>query len=296
MLSFVLIALLSGMSLSVSSGSIISSRIVSRNTGILIAIAGDIAGLVLQGNLLSKGVQAILPVSSPSIISIALAISTIIFIIGYKMRVPQSVSITFTMALTGIALATGIAINARFLALIIGFWVAAPLVSVVLTMFSLRAVTGSIGKKHVWPLLRNVKVTLIVVSFLCSATLGANSIGLVYASVSEYTNIWVLVIAIMLGSFLLSSGSLKRLGEQILPLRYINALVSQTISVVLVEIATLASLPFSNTQAFTASLYGAALSYKTKLLLRKNTLTIIFSWLVTAVMSLALGYLLTLLL
>ncbi len=296
MLSFVLIALLSGMSLSVSSGSIISSRIVSRNTGILIAIAGYIAGLVLQGNLLSKGVQAILPVSSPSIISIALAISTIIFIIGYKMRVPQSVSITFTMALTGIALATGIAINARFLALIIGFWVAAPLVSVVLTMFSLRAVTGSIGKKHVWPLLRNVKVTLIVVSFLCSATLGANSIGLVYASVSEYTNIWVLVIAIMLGSFLLSSGSLKRLGEQILPLRYINALVSQTISVVLVEIATLASLPFSNTQAFTASLYGAALSYKTKLLLRKNTLTIIFSWLVTAVMSLALGYLLTLLL
>lgn len=296
MLSFVLIALLSGMSLSVSSGSIISSRIVSRNTGILIAIAGHIAGLVLQGNLLSKGVQAILPVSSPSIISIALAISTIIFIIGYKMRVPQSVSITFTMALTGIALATGIAINARFLALIIGFWVAAPLVSVVLTMFSLRAVTGSIGKKHVWPLLRNVKVTLIVVSFLCSATLGANSIGLVYASVSEYTNIWVLVIAIMLGSFLLSSGSLKRLGEQILPLRYINALVSQTISVVLVEIATLASLPFSNTQAFTASLYGAALSYKTKLLLRKNTLTIIFSWLVTAVMSLALGYLLTLLL
>ncbi len=289
-LSFVLVSLISGNSLAVTSGAIISSRIVRRNTGIIIAIAGYISGLVLQGNLLDMSFHTLLPLSSSSTVAIALLVSTTIFIIGYRLRVPQSLSITFAMTLIGIAIASGISINAGFVSLMLLFWISAPLIAVGVTMLLLGAAEKRMRKARIWPALRKIRVMLMLVSFLSAMVMGANGMGLLYSSVKSYTSVWVVMAGIVAGSFLLSSGSLRRLGEQILPIRYLNALVTQSISVVLVEIATLGSLPFSNTQAFTASLYGAALSYKTKLLIRKNTLTIVFSWIITAAISLLLGY------
>ena len=291
MLAFVLIALLSGNNLAVCTGAIISGRMVSKNFGIFITIIGYITGLLLQGNLLTKGFAALLPLSSSPLIAIALGISILVFLISDILRVPQSLSIAFTMALVGVALASGNSLNVSYLLLILAFWILAPLVTVFLTMILLRYTTRKMLKTRLWKTLDAVKITLIIVSFLSAVTLGANTIGLLYASVSAYTSIWIIIGAIVIGSFLLSAGALRRIGDQIIPIRYLNALVSQALSSVLVEIATLASLPFSNTQAFTASLYGVALSYRTKLLLKQTAIVIILAWIANALLSLVLGYL-----
>ncbi len=290
LLAFALVALLSGNNLAVCSGAIISGRMVNRYLGISIAAVGYITGLLLQGNLLGKGLMTILPISSPFLVSVSLAVSTLIFVIGGLLRVPQSLSITFTMALLGVAIASGSAINSQYVSLIIAFWIAAPIVTVFLTFAVLRFATASMRKANIWKTLGKVKIALIILSFLSALTLGANTIGLLYVSVKAYASIWIFIVAILAGSFFLSSGPLRRIGEQILPIRYMNALVSQALSAALVELATLGSLPFSNTQAFTASLYGAALSYKTKIILRGTAFTILFTWVVTAVLSLAIGY------
>jgi len=95
---------------------------------------------------------------------------------------------------------------------------------------------------------------------------------------------------------LLSGGELRRIGNEIISLRYINALNSQVVSVLLVELAVLLSIPLSNSQTFIASIYGSGLSYKNRILLRSPIKSIAITWIGGAFASFALAYLFAMLL
>ncbi|MCL5419596.1 MAG: inorganic phosphate transporter [Candidatus Marsarchaeota archaeon] len=291
-LSFLLLALLAGNNLSVSSGAIISGRIVGRTAGILITVIGYIAGLLAQGSLLGYGFSSIMPLDSATLVSIALTVSIAMFVIGYRLRAPLSFSIIFTTSLIGISLAVSHAISSGFVTYIIAFWVLAPFASVIIAMLLMAHLTRQVSKLPVWSTLRVMKLLLIAASFLAAFTLGANTMGILFVAVRQYTSIWILVAAIVIGGFMMSAGPLKRIGNEILPIRYMNAVVVQSVSVALVELATAFSIPFSNTQAFTAGLYGTGAAYGTKLLPAKPLIIILLTWIFTAIMGLTLGYLL----
>ena len=70
-----------------------------------------------------------------------------------------------------------------------------------------------------------------------------------------------------------------------MPVRYLNAIMSQLVSALEVEIATLFGVPLSNTQTFTASLYGAGYSYKARLMRKKPAYVIVTIWLASAILS-----------
>ncbi len=297
-LLFVLVALVSGNNLSACSGAIISGRIVDRKTGISITILGYLAGFLLQGGLLTAGLNALMPTHSEALIVVALLIALVIFIISHLMRIPQSLSITFAMSLVGIGLAYGKPPNLNFVSNMIGFWILSSLLVVILVLIAMRLLHDSLSKSNIWNSVRNMKLILIVLSFLTAFVLGANTIGFLFASVSGLINatyaMAITLTAIFIGSILLSKGELNMIGSEILPLRYLNALVAQATSAIVVEIATLFSMPASNTQAFTASLYGAGLSYRTRLIRKRPMFIIILVWVSTATASLILGYLATL--
>ena len=297
LLLFVLVALVSGNNLSACSGAIISGGVVDRKTGISITILGYVAGFMLQGGLLKVGLQTLLPVQSAVLVSIALVIALVVFIVSHMLRVPQSLSITFAMALVGIGLAYGKPLNADYVSGMIGFWILSSLASTVLAMTVMRSLHGFLEKRNVWKSVRNIKLALILISFLTAFVLGANTIGFLFASVYALTDAFyamvLTIIAIVIGSIFLSKGELKTVGSGILPLRYLNAFISQSASVVVVEIATLFSIPASNTQAFVASLYGAGISYRTRLIRKRPMFSIVLSWAATAAVSLVIGFLAT---
>jgi PiT family inorganic phosphate transporter len=112
----------------------------------------------------------------------------------------------------------------------------------------------------------------------------------------DYASLFVVSIAIVFGSILFSKGELKRVGNEIISLRYINALNSQIVSVVLVELATLFGIPLSNTQTFISSVYGSGLSYKNRFLLKAPIKSIAIAWIGASLISFAISYLLALLL
>ena len=293
-LLFILVALVSGNNLSACSGAIITGGVVKKRTGIAITIIGYMAGFLLQGGLLKAGIIALMPVQSEVLILIALVVALIVFIISHALRVPQSLSMTFAMALVGIGFAYGKPPNLGFVSNMIGFWILSSLLVVVLVLITMRSLRGSLSKSNIWNAVRNMKLILIVLSFLTAFVLGANTIGFLFASVSGLTDatyaMAITLAAILVGCILLSKGELKMIGAGILPLRYFNALITQATSAIVVEIATLFSIPASNTQAFTASLYGAGLSYRTRLIRKKPMFIIIFSWISTALASLLLSY------
>ncbi len=293
-LLFLLVALICGNNLSACSGAIISGGVVDRKTGITIAVAGYIAGFLLEGNLLRTGLIALMPVQSEVLVVIALVVALIVFIAAHMVRIPQSFSITFAMAIIGISLAYGDVSDLHFVSYMIGFWVVSTVVVIFGVLASMRILRDSLIKANIWQSIRNIKLLLVVASFLTAFVLGANTIGFLFVAVEGITNSlyseMIVLIAMVLGGFLLSSGELRTIGSDIIPVRYLNALVTQSASVIIVEMATVFSIPVSNTQVFTASLYGAGLGYKTRLIRKRPMFDIIIAWVLTALVSLALGF------
>ncbi|HXX38449.1 MAG TPA: inorganic phosphate transporter [bacterium] len=291
LLASTLIALVAGNNLSACSGAIISSRVTSRRAGILITIIGYSLGLGLQGRTLQAGFLALMPNRSDVLVLIALATAIVIFVVAHLTRVPQSLSLTLACAILGISTATHGAISEPFVLTMLAFWVFAPVVSVLLIVGSMQCSRQLINERSVWGTIRGIKGLLVALSFLAAFTLGANTIGFVYAAMPRtWYDLVIAVLAITAGSILLSAGEIRRVGNEILPMRYINSINSQLSSVVLVELATLFSVPLSNTQTFTMGVYGAGLSYKYRLLIGKSAKIILSSWLGMVIISFLLGY------
>ncbi|MCL5428111.1 MAG: inorganic phosphate transporter [Candidatus Marsarchaeota archaeon] len=288
-LAFVLVALVSGNNLSACSGPAITGRVVSKRNGVVLTIIGYAAGFLLQGSILRFGVSRLMP-SGSLLAPIIFIISIAVFIIAHRKRVPESLSVTFISALIGVGLAYG-TLDTGFVAEILLFWIIAGILSLVMASVALRAVQKALYRDKVWNGVRTVRILLLVLSFFTAFTLGANTIGVV-ASVLQPT--WyayvVILLAIVLGSFLLSSGELRRIGNEIIPIRYANALVSQLVAAAFVEFATLLSIPLSNTQMLTSTIYGTGLGYKEKLLSKKPAVQIASIWIFTAVFSVSVAY------
>ncbi len=295
--AFVLAAIVSGNNLAACSGSVIYSGIVNKKTGITLAVVGYLLGFLVEGGLLKAGLLTLMPVNSEILVILALGIALAVFTVAHTLKVPESLSITFTMAIIGIGYGYGSHANTNFISTVIGFWILSGLSAAILTIITMNVVRKFTDKLKVWNAIKVIKVLLILVCFFTAFVLGANTIGFLYAAVYRFTDPIIseilIIIGIVVGSVLLSAGELNRMGTQILPLRYINALVSQGVSMILVELGTIYSIPTSSTETFTASLYGAGLSYGVRLIPKRPMLTILFAWILTALISFTLGYGLT---
>src|SRR5207253_10713188 len=96
-----------GNNLSACCGPLIGSGMVSRRTGILIAITGYILGLALEGPKLFRVREIFLPSDTPTgTLSILLA-SLIIFFGGELSRMPLSLSKALTGAILRVSIARG---------------------------------------------------------------------------------------------------------------------------------------------------------------------------------------------
>ncbi len=293
-LAFILIALVSGNNLSACSGSIISSKIVSRRSGIVITILGYISGLLLEGGNFKGAISYLLP-SGSGVVMVAFVTSILIFMYAHFRRVPQSLSLTFATAIIGISVADRLAFNAAYVTAMLAFWVIAPFASVALIIVSMRITRRLINKRDIWSSVGKIKILMIVMSFVTAFTLGANTMGFVVTTLpQDYLSIGVMLAAIILGSAFLSAGELRRVGNEIIAIRYINSINSQFTSAFLVEIATLLGIPLSNTQTFTSSVYGAGLSYKKRLMIKRPAMEIFTAWILMTIVSFLLAYGLTL--
>lgn len=291
---FLLVAIVAGNNLSVCCGSLISSGIMSRRNGVLLAILGYSLGFLLEGGLLRAGLLQLMPAQTGSLVLIGLSIAFVVFVIAHLLRVPESLSITFIMAIVGIELGYGKAFDPTFVATVLVFWIFSSAMAALLTIIVMKLMRPVNRSWNVWKAAKRMKYLLIVVSFLTAFTLGANTIGFLSAATSGFIvrpyGSLITIAGIIVGAALLSRGELRRVGSEIIPLRYLNVLVSQTAAIVMVQIGTAFSIPSSNTETFTASLYGAGLSYRTRLLLKKPAFTILFARIIAAIISFVLGF------
>ena len=286
--STLLILLVSGNNAQASIGNLIGAKVVQRRTALLIEIGGVSLGLLLQGSIMSTAASNLAKGLSSELILVVLTITLALFVVAHLARLPLSLTHTLPALLAGVALA----FSSYFFFMILA-WMAAPAAALVATPLIAR-LAAKPGTNDFWSKIEVYKVLLILVSFMFAFTLGANTIGLIVAVEGSAGLAVPLAIAgVIVGTFFLSAGEIRRVTSDMFDLGYSNAMSSMLTSAILVELSTLVGIPMANTMVQNTAVFGAGISYKTKFFSTKPFLLVALSWIIFPATGIAAGVLIS---
>jgi len=283
-----------GNNLAACCGPLIGSGMVGRRTGILIAIAGYLLGLTIEGPKLFRVREIFLPLDTATGTFSILLASLIVFLGGELSQIPLSLSKALTGAILGVSIGLGTFSNAGYLVLILAFWLLVPLVATALGIL-LVGLDDRLSPRNLWVKLSLLKTGLLVVSFLSAYVLGSNTLGLIAGVVYNQTGNATIAVGLgaILGTFVLGRGALRRLTEGIFSLRYPNAFFSQLIGSATVELANQLGVPLSITETVSSGIIGSGLARRMRIMNARNVFLIISSWIISPLAGFTLAFVLT---
>ena len=284
-----LILLVSGNNAQASIGNLVGARVVRTRTALLIEVMGVSLGLLSQGTSMATAAEHLAKGLSPETVLFVLTITLALFVVAHFARLPLSLTHILPALLAGVALA----FTSYFFFMILA-WMAAPAAALFATPVIAR-LAGRSGKNDFWTKIEVYKALLILVSFSFAFTLGANTVGLVVA-VEGFGGfaIPLAIVGVVVGTFFLSAGEIRRVSSDMFDLGYSNAMSSMLASAILVEASTLAGIPMSNTMVQNTAVFGAGLSYKTRFFSAKPFFMVALSWIAFPAAGVAAGVLIAL--
>ena len=284
-----LILLVSGNNAQASIGNLVGARVVRTRTALLIEVVGVSLGLLSQGTSMATAAEHLAKGLSSETALFVLTITLVLFVVAHFARLPLSLTHILPALLAGVALA----FTSYFFFMILA-WMAAPAAALFATPVIAR-LAGRSGKNDFWTKIEVYKALLILVSFSFAFTLGANTVGLVVA-VEGFGGfaIPLAIVGVVVGTFFLSAGEIRRVSSDMFDLGYSNAMSSMLASAILVEASTLAGIPMSNTMVQNTAVFGAGLSYKTRFFSAKPFFMVALSWIAFPAAGVAAGVLIAL--
>lgn len=270
-----LIILVSGNNAQASIGNLIGAKVVQPRTALLIEVVGVSLGLLFQGTRMTTAAANLAKGLSSEMVLVVLTITLALFILAHFARLPLSLTHTLPALLAGVALAF-----TPYFFLMILAWMAAPAAALVATPL-IAKLAAKPGANNFWAKIEVYKALLILVSFMFAFTLGANTVGLVVAVEGfEGFAVPLAIAGVVVGTFFLSAGEIRRITSDLFDLGYSNAMSSMLTSALLVEASTLAGIPMANTMVQNTAVFGAGISYKTKFFSAKPFFWVALSWII----------------
>ena len=284
-----LILLVSGNNAQASIGNLIGAKVVKTRTALVVEVVGVSLGLLFQGTSMATAATHLAKGLSSEMVLVVLTITLALFAAAHFARLPLSLTHTLPALLAGVALAF-----TPYFFLMILAWMAAPTAALVATPLIAR-LAARIGANDFWAKIEVYKALLILVSFMFAFTLGANTIGLIVA-VEGFGGLAVplAIVGVVVGTFFLSAGEIRRVTSDMFDLGYSNAMSSMLTSAVLVEASTLVGIPMANTMVQNTAVFGAGISYRTKFFSVKPFFLVALSWVVFPAAGIAAGVLIAL--
>ncbi len=284
-----------GNNLSACAGTIIGSGMVRRRTGVLLAIAGYLSGLAVEGPKLFRVTEVFLPNKTTTDAFSILLSSLIIFFVGNQFKVPLSLSKALTGSILGVSLALGVFAETGYLTLILAFWFLVPVVATALGVLLIE-LDDRLSPNDLWLKLTIFKTGLLVLSFLSAYVLGVNTLGLIAGVPSNQTfasPTIVVALGCIAGAFFLGKGALERLTQGIFSLRYPNAFFAQLVGAATIELANQFAVPLSITETVSSGIIGSGLARRMRVLNVRNIFLIVSSWVLSPLAGFGLAFLLT---
>lgn len=269
----------------IAAGPLIGSRILKKDSAILIGIVGGLAGFTLEGGYMVHIKSALYSYMPDNIVVLGFEIVIFMFAFSTLFRYPLSLNVVTTFVFLGASVAMGIQIDYLFLIALILFWVATFFISIMLVKLMLFDKI-----KDVWNKIYLFKTLTIILSFFAAFAWGSNTLGFIYA-ISGEQYYFPIIVSTVAGGFLLGTVTIKKVVESSYILKYSAALKAQIVQTLLVETATIFSFPLSSTQALSYGLYSAGMD-KRRFINSKPLIYSIVSIIVFAILSFFTLYLL----
>lgn len=289
---FISLALVSGNNLSASVGAAVGARIVSKRNGITIGSCGFVLGLLAFGENMVRTSMNLLPKGASTLLISEILLGTVIvFVLGNLIRVPLSITTSLVGLLVGVSLRDQLPLNLTFLFLVILTWISAPIISMVVAFYGNRLAMWS---RATQPYSRAglLKSLILATSFLTAFASGANTLALIVSIAGfQPLQIAIAIVAILVGCFYLSSRQIRRVGVEIIMLKYSNAFVAMLTSSIMMGIASVFGIPLSSTQTLSASVFGTGISYEKKFISAKPFIIVVVGWVMAPLLSLLIGVL-----
>ncbi len=271
--------------LSTCLGTSIGPRRLRYSQALVLASIGLMAGILLEGNKLSRAITLGIVASYNPQFALVVALSSLVVMtfLTYR-KLPISLSQVAIGAAVGAAIAAGIEVNWTFALLIVLSWLSTPVVGFALANF-LSFLTRRIGKRVKGVFTQNIMYSYLTIlsGVYASYALGANTVGLVVGLVSSPTSQNLIVsvtlgLATILGMLLFSRGTTLSVAENIVGLNPSASFASQMGGAATVHGFTEFGIPVSVSQAVVGGIFGAAMNRK--IVVRNDRLTreIVLGW------------------
>jgi phosphate/sulfate permease len=276
------------------------------NLAVFLTVAGFVAGFALAGQSMSGSVLGNLVSSDmPEIPLISgILVSVTMLLALTLLRLPISLSNCVVGAFVGAALATNTQIKIAFLVEVLTSWVAAPFICGLITLFVYAIIIRIERFESLVTVIETNRIFLMIVVFFVSFTLGANNIGLIlsFARNELLTELPLdaieiaVLLAAALGMILFGKMISQLISEKIVGLSQIKTLSALLASFITTAILTSFSIPVSLTQVVIGGMLGAGVSQKPSGVNTTEIMTLISSWALITVVSIGLGFVVSILL
>ena len=265
--------------------------------GILLTIAFALLGLWLEGPKMLHSVgggMVLQQTLSMNFVLLALGASLIATALATYLRFPVSTSQSLALAIVGIALFSGIALNGQYLRMLALSWVLTPIAAAAISIlgYHLFNIFSSRSKN---PLAVN-KITMLLLlvtiaysGYVIGANTGGFLISLLATAATGFQITLYPAIAFGFGLIFLSRGIIHTIGSKITQLGITTAMIAQLAAAITLHIFTEFGIPVSQSQAVVGGVVGVGLAYGTRAVNTRKTLHICLWWVITPIVSLGIA-------
>lgn len=279
------------------------SNLIKYNISLAITLSGMLVGLLLEGSKMSHSIVGDLvtiQLTNGELLA-GTATSLVLFLSLTIAEIPVSLSNCIVGAFVGVAISANASINLAFLVRIIGSWLIAPFVCVVVAIAIYEIASRSMKSFSLPATSWANRIIVLAAVFYVSYALGANNIGMIFSFVARSpatqlsTNLLFLVeisiyAAIVAGTALFGKSIAKVVGERIVQLSQLKT-VSALLGAAFVTWAfTQIAVPISLTQVVIGGMIGAGSARGPTVMNRSELFSIIWHWVVVTILSIFLGY------
>ena len=280
-----------------------SGTLSARESTVLCSI-GMLLGVALEGRQMIKSLGGIIAVPPTDSIVLVTLVVSIVLTFGLTVgRIPVTFSATMVGAFVGAAFISSAQVRTGDLAVIIAFWMIAPLATMAVTFLSYKAIVRATRNLSLLSVDAFNRAGVGLVSLALAYVLAANNIGMIYGTSfvgseppSEDSVLTLLALAavavVAMGLF--GRGRVAgTVGDRLLSLSPQGVLAAFSGTIVVMLVATQLAIPVSVTQCLVGGMFGAALTKKIAIVNRRLSLEVVASWVVIPLAAFLLALVLT---
>jgi phosphate/sulfate permease len=280
-------------------GNLRGSGSLSFAAAILTAVAGLLVGTLLEGSKMGTTfVGSLAPTTTSSIMVVTLVVALGLTLALTMIDLPVSFSMIMVSAFLGATLQSTIPVNAARAGTVVTFWFVAPAATAALTFVIYASLTRFVSRLSLITVDSLNRAGGLVSGLAVAYTLGANNVGMIYASTLAGTSFifWImllLAVTAMAGAVTFGRSALGgSIGDKMLSLSPQGVFSAFVSSSLLVWFGTQFALPVSISQCLLGGMFGAAYSRAFSAINRRLAGETVSVWLLAPLAAFGLAYLL----